>query len=140
MTLGLLYQVLPSAADVLEECQSLSDWHEAMDDIGLDTCPELDAEDALISWAELLHQHPALQPLFAGDLAAPDELGGAPCMRYINPQTAGQMAAVLLQLSDAEMLVLLGPEKASIWFKPVLQDFLAEAAETGAGVILMWGS
>ncbi|HEX4909458.1 MAG TPA: hypothetical protein VFV64_01695 [Permianibacter sp.] len=140
MTIGRLYEVPPSAEALLRTCNAVTEWYEALAVLAVESAPTLDAEDALISWAELLPRNSVVGMLFSGSIASPDTDNGDPVVTYVNPAMVKAVAEQLALLAKADLEAQLGNDAAASWLQEPLKQFLSEAANNDNGVVLVWGA
>ena len=140
---GRLYALHESASQLLSTCQTKADWYEAMNTLGIENAPQLDAEDSIRFWASKLDSigHPAAK-FFAGDSHAEDNGADDPNAGSVSGELASAFLSQLEQLGEA-FFINLFPHKGPYgvghaWLYEPLCVFLREARLQGNAIMILW--
>lgn len=140
---GKLYEVSGNAYPLLSKCRTKAEWYEAMNTLGIENAPQLDAEDSIRFWASKLHSidHPTAK-FFAGDLHAEYDAFDDPNVCFIGSESAKAFLTQFERLGKAFFVELFphkGPYGAGdSWLYDPLCEFLREACARGSAVVMLW--
>src|SRR5215472_5880957 len=96
---GTFYEVSDSARVLLSDCRSKADWYKALGTLGLESAPQLDAEDSIRFWASKFQSigDPA-ERFFQGDCHAEYDSFGDPNASFVGNETVRWFLARLEML------------------------------------------
>lgn len=140
---GRLYAVNASASQLLSTCETKADWYDAMNTLGIENAPQLDAEDSIRFWASELDSiaHPAAK-FFAGDLHAEDNGTDDPNVCFVSNESASVFLSQLEQLGQPFFINLFPHEGpfgvGHAWLYEPLCVFLREVCLQGNAVMILW--
>lgn len=140
---GRLYAVSESASQLLSTCRTKADWYEAMNTLGIENAPQLDAEDEIRFWASKLDSiaHPAAK-FFAGDWHAEYDETGDPNVCFLSGESVRAFLSQLEQLDEPFFIDLFphdGPHGIGhAWLYEPLCVFLRDACLHGHAVMILW--
>ncbi|WP_157653314.1 hypothetical protein [Burkholderia ubonensis] len=141
--MGRFYAVNESASQLLSTCRTKADWYEAMNTLGIENAPQLDAEDEIRFWASKLDSiaHPAAK-FFAGDWHAEYDETGDPNVCLLNGESVRAFLSQLEQLDETFFIDLFphdGPHCIGhAWLYEPLCVFLQDACLHGHAVMILW--
>lgn len=140
---GTLYEVSDDAKQLLSTCRKKADWYRALDALGIESCPQLDAEDSIRFWASKLQElsHPAVK-FFAGELHAEYDEFDDPNAVFSGNKLTCFFLTQLDQLGKQFFVDLFphnGPySEGESWLYEPLREFLHSACERDNGVVILW--
>ncbi|MFA8391725.1 hypothetical protein ACEPUD_16610 [Burkholderia ubonensis] len=140
---GRLYSVHESAGRLLSTCRTKADWYAALNTLGIEHAPQLDAEDSIRFWASTLNAlaHPAAR-FFAGDLHADDNGTGDPDVCLVSRESASAFLSQFEQLGEPFFANLFrhdGPYGVGhAWLYGPLCAFLRETCRRGDAIVMLW--
>lgn len=140
---GIFYEVDDDARDVFNMCSSKTDWYQALDKLGIEDCPKLDAEDSIRFWVSKLQEisHP-MEKFFEGELHAEyDEFDDADVSFSGNQLT--RLFLTQLEHLGKQFFTDLFPHyhpygEGDSWLYEPLRSFLQSTCERGNGVVILW--